>query len=295
MFDSRSAGIHKSFVSVLLFLIPTFFMAHGHAAETATRAVATGRISTPGESLTERLSRDLYADFATTFHGPTLNKFGPHSQNGQGFVDPTATSGFDSEMILAHLLSRERMIGVGPSFGFLYQPNIPGREFLLQDAGIKAFYGKTVADEHLRVSTSFYVQFPTSPYAREHGMDFALRATPWLMYDLGTTRWRLGSWSDFKYLSGVSSGLDYKVYVQPYVSYRWTDSFALNLAYETEAQHFLHRPGLEFRNGLANFQPGVIWQVSSTVKVTAYVLVFPNRRLATDSTGVGATLYTRFL
>ena len=243
-----------------------------------------------------RLARDAYADFGTTYHGPTLNRFGPYSQNAVGRLDPGALAGFDSELHVAYVLDHDEQIGVGPDLLFFYQPNREGDDqFQLQDVGVKAFYKKAIATDNLRVYTSAFVQAPTSAYAREHGMLFALRSTPWAMYDVGHSRWRVGTWSDLRWLAGVRSDLDFKIYLQPYVAYRLNDRWMLNLAYETEAHHDVGDRVLQFRSILADFQPGAVWQVAKNVKLTGYVLLFTGQRLATDTTGVGATLYTQLL
>lgn len=242
------------------------------------------------------LKKDIYADFATTYHGPTVGRFGRYSQNAVGEVDPGALAGFEAWFNTAWVLDHEREIAIGPDLWFVYQPGREGRDqFQLQDVGLKAFHKSVVVTDHLRVYASASVQAPTSDYAREHGMTFALRSTPWVMYDVGQTRWRLGSWSDLRWLAGVRSDMDFKLYLQPYVAYRLNDRWMLNLAYETEAHHDVGDRALEFRNILSNFQPGAVWQVAKNVKLTGYLLLFTRQHLSTDNTGLGATLYTQLL
>lgn len=240
-------------------------------------------------------TKKIYADFLTTYHGPTINKMGPYSMNAGGKLDSSALSGFDSELTTAYVLDAENEVAIGPNVPFFYEPNIPSRGFTLGDVGIKAHMKKAIKTENLQVATTAYIQAPTSDGAKQANMSFALRTTPFFIYNVPTTRWRIGSWSDVRYLNGVTEGLSVKVWVGPYINYRITDNLSFNLMYETEADRFVGDRALQFRNILADFQPGLLWQITPSMKLNPYVVLFPTNHLATDQTAVGFVFYSQFM
>src|SRR6476469_8261134 len=77
------------------------------AATTATdlAAPAPGVSSASEGSLTSAIWKNMFADFASSYHGPTLKEFGPYSQNALGEVDPKALAGFENNLNVAYMLS----------------------------------------------------------------------------------------------------------------------------------------------------------------------------------------------
>jgi hypothetical protein len=287
-------SVLAAFAAVLS--LTTFNAQAEDAATTATAVPAPGVSSASEGSLTTNIWKNMFADFASSYHGPTVKEFGPYSQNAIGEVDPKALAGFENNLNVAYMLSTARGIGMGPDIWFYYQPNKTGKDqFTLNDVGLKTFYKNTMVTDHFRLYTNAIVQAPTSEYSREHNVAFSLRTTPFVIYDIGQTRWRVGSWSDFRYLVGASSGLSFKAYVQPYVAYKLNDSVMLTAAYETEADRDVGTPALKFHDVLRDFQPGVAWQVNKKLKLTANLLYFMDQKISTQSTGIAAGLYSQLL
>lgn len=264
----------------------------------ALGADSSSKISLPAESkaksgdiLPESRKR-FSAEFLSTFHGPTLEKFGPDSVNGDGKVDPSALTGFDNELWGSYLANDK--LGFGPHVPFVYSPNRPD-SFSIGDVGLKMWNTAEVPVENLTVHQDVYFQTPTSNDAHRDGMVAALRTTPFLIYDIAPTRWRIGTWSDIKFRFGVNSGQMAKVWIGPYVTYKITDRVWANLLYETEADHFVGDPGLKMTNVGGDFQPGIIWRITPSTRLNPYLQIFPTQPVATAVTAVGAQLYSEFL
>ena len=265
-------------------------------AEDSTAVLIPTGISTSTRELeTSTWRKKLYVDFLTTYHGPTLQGAGPYSLNGRGDVDPAALSGFDSEITTAYILDEQRAVGVGPDLPFFFEPTKSGKSFVLGDVGVKAFDKRVVATDHVRLYANLTLQAPTSDESRARSMTTGVRTTPFLFYDIGQTRWRIGTWTDFKYSFGVTNGMQVKAWVGPYVNYKISDRVALNLMYETEAHHDIGDAGVKFHNVLGDLQPGLIWQVTKTTKLNPYLVYFPNQSIAGDHVAFGTVLATEFL
>lgn len=270
-------------------------------------AIGTSALAEPEETLdagTSTMSQSdlnggmlkkVYTDLTTTFHGPTLNKFGPYSVGNDGKIDPTAESGFDSEAEFAYKLNEDGSAGIGPNLPFVYQPNITNNQMVWGDVGIKWFNKKTIKTENFQLATSAYLQAPTSNFAHQENMNFALQAEPWFIYRFAGTPWLVGSWSEFRYLNGVTEGLAFKVWLGPYVSYKLSSKLALNLMYETEQDHFVGNAPVNFRYVSSDFQPGLVWDITPSTKINPYIQIFPVNHLATDVTAIGFVFYSRIL
>lgn len=285
----------KLIVSAFIFLTASFAL-NAFAAETETANIGGGSSTMSQSDFGGGLMKSVYADFLTTYHGPTLQKFGPYSQTGRGGkVDPTALTGFDNEANIAWKLDGTGNVGVGPVIPFQWQPNLRDHQFVMGNAGVKWFNKTTVKTDNLQIATNFYLQAPTSDDSHQRNMNFEVQTEPWIMYNLPNSKVRLGSWSTIGYMNGVTDGLAFKVYVEPYVMYRLTDNFAFNLSYETEADHFIGQRPLHFENTGSDFQPGFVWNIVPGTKLNPYLLMFPADHLSTAVTGVGMVFYSQIL
>jgi hypothetical protein len=268
------------------------FAAHADDVAESSAAVSTASESSFTPS---NVTKNIYSDFSTQYYGPSLQKFGPYSYNGKGYIDPSALSGFDSETHLAYMLDPDRLIAVGPDMPFYYQPNLQGRVFVLGDVGIKMFDKKTIKTGHFQLGTSLYLQAPTSLYAQSVREDFAIESEPWFYYDIGSSRWRVGSWSEFRYLDHVNVGLNIELYAEPYISYRLTDKFSLSLTLETEADHDAGNAPGNFHNVMLDLQPGFVWTPTPRTRINPYLVFFPSDPLATRTTSIGMVFFQQFM
>jgi hypothetical protein len=279
-----------------IFIFATLISGTVFAAENSAVTVPPNVSTTTKEATTSSdITKDLYGDFVTTYHGPTIKKFGPYSVNSRGRLDGAALSGFDSELTGAYMVDQDMERAMGLNVPFVAQPNIPGHQLDIGDVGIKAFEKKTIKTENLQLASVGYIQAPTSDASQKAHMIMALRAAPFAFYNIPSTKWVLGTWTDFKWLAGVDQGLSLKAWVGPFVSYRFSEKFLFNLMYETEADRFVGDRAFQFRNTLGDFQPGVIWMITKNMKLNPYLVLAPDNHLSTDTTGVGVVFFSRFM
>ena len=241
------------------------------------------------------LSEQIYFDFASVFHGPTVDRFGPISVNSRGNRDPKALFGFDNEANIAYLYDREREEGIGLDIQFSDDTEKPNKAFDMGDVGLKWFRHNTIDNGDLIVSTDAYLQAPTSVDSREDHMQWAFDTTPYVIYNVPGTRWRLGAWTEFRYRSGVDAGYVSRFYGAPYVVYKMNDKIWLQLLAESRTDHEVGKDWYVFRNTRTDIQPGVIWRVTPNVKIMPHLVYFPDNPKALEQMSVAVTVYARVL
>jgi len=278
-------NLRGMFVFFLLFIVRELM-----AQEQATQMTGVA------DSLVPRPIVDhLYLDYFTTYHGPTINNVtSPNSIDNTGRSTPFALSGLDSEITTAYLIDKERAIGIGPDIPFVAEPT-QGGQFLIGDVGIKAFDKKTIKTDNFRLYTNFYVQAPTSAASQARHMDFALKTTPYMYYDIPDSRFRVGAWTEFKWYADVTTDKILKAYAAPYVSYRLTEKFLLSLEYEMEAHHNVGNDPMQFVGYQNDFQPGFIYRITRETLINPYLQFFPSTPLATNTTAIGVVFYSVLL
>jgi hypothetical protein len=237
----------------------------------------------------------LFLDYFTYYHGPSLSDLkSANSIDNKGRPSAFALSGLDSDVNLAYIVDKERGIGIGPDVPFVAQPT-HGGQFALGDAGLKIFWKKIVATENFRFSSALYLQGDTSDSSRARGMDFGIKLTPYLYYDVPDSRFRLGSWLEFKWYGDVKVDKILKAWASPYVSYRLHERFLLNMNYEMEAHHNVDNDPMQFISYQTDLQPGFIWWVTKHTMINPYVQIFTNVPIATYSSGLGFVLYSALM
>jgi hypothetical protein len=187
------------------------------------------------------------------------------------------------------------VIGIGPDIRFYYNPsNLSPKSFTNNDWGIKAFDKKTIDSNGFRLATSLNFQLPTSDGSRNRHLDWALKATPYLWYILpANTAFKIGSWTEEKFYSGVTSGKVFNLYAEPYISYDVSDRFSWILGYEMEYSHF--KGGNGFVPVERDIQPGFGWSVTKEFFVNPYLQIFPFDTISWRTTGIAVFFGMRIL
>ena len=264
------------------------------ATDAALAAESKSSVSTRRSAL-DRSLEQVYLDFGSAYHGSTLNRFDTHPLNSRGKKDVSSFTSIDHEANLAYLYDRQAEESIGIDLQFTTPSAVPNKQFELGDVGLRWFRHNTIATDSLILSTDVTIQAPTSEGSRADHMRWAFDTTPFVIYNVPGTRWRLGVWTEFRYRDGVDHGYRSRLYGAPYVVYKVSDKFWLQLLAEGRADHDLDTPTLAFHNSRTDIQPGIVWRPSPTLKITPFLQIFPSNPLAADQVAVGCSLYARLL
>jgi len=229
------------------------------------------------------------------FHGPTVSDLSsPYSVGPNVVVSQRNAINFDSELTVAYKLTSD--LSVGPVVPFLLVP-VLGQGIIMGDAGVKISQHDTVNTGGLKISTNLILQAPTSGGSEARNMKYAVKSTPSIQYRAAGSRFTLGAWTEAKWYAGVSVDKTFKLYGQPYVSYRISPSLAAVVGFEAEAHHNVGQQGVQFSNYQSDFLPGLLWNVSKSVAVNPYVQLFTGNgtRVNADSMALGAVINATIL
>jgi hypothetical protein len=284
--------VKRTWVVIALLFVSGFTLASGSKA--FAEAEAENSLSTSLKEFSSRVTKDLTADYFTFYHGATLKDLGSkYSTDNTGHLNKRAVTGLDGEMNVDYLFDRSSGIGIGPVVPFQYS-NIPEKGFVLGDVGIKTFDKKTIDSGNFRLYTNFILQAPTNAYSQSLGMKYAIKTTPYVWYNIANTRFKVGAWTEAKYYAQVLGDKDFKLYAAPYVNYRLSNKFALNLEYEMETHHPIGAPALTFVGYQQDLQPGFVWFITEHMMINPYIQLM-TANIATNTTGFGAVFSATLL
>jgi opacity protein-like surface antigen len=241
------------------------------------------------------LLEKLYFNYFATYHGASLDDMGANytlDHMGKRTTSPNSRINFDGDVTAAYLVTKN--IGIGAYIPFLLVP-APGQHFVLGDVGAKIFDRHTVTGGGFNLATNLMIQAPTNDYSKLRGMDLALKTTPSIRYNIPHSNFAVGSWTEMKAYLGVNFDKTFKLWAGPYVSYNFSDSFALNVEYEMEADHYKNKPTFDFTNYQTDLMPGVVWNITPRFMVNPYVQLFTGNKVTLENSALGAVINARFL
>jgi hypothetical protein len=257
----RLSGL--ALVAVLGLVVPgTQTRADDARPAAPTLANFTGSV---GESSTHDLTDShapgildkLYVNYFGIFHGESLsNLSSPYTVDRNGQLSTYSGVNFDSEITAAYMFTDN--IGAGPDIPFLLVP-VLGQGVILGDLGVK--------------------------------VTMCVKMTPYVRYSFPKSRFTVGAWTEEKAYLGVTYDKTFKLYAAPYVNYRLTSTFSLNLEYEAEAHHNIGDTGMmNFTMYQTDVEPGVVWMITPKVMFNPYVQIFTTNSVSSDRTALGAVI-----
>ncbi len=237
----------------------------------------------------------VYLNYFAIFHGPGITNmdeaYTPDPKTGNTIrKDNTLnTMNFDGEVTAAYLLTPT--IGVGPVIPFQLYP-VMGEGIVMGDAGIKAFDKAFVHTKDFNMYANMIVQLPTSTYSSSpgRGMSFGLKMTPNVRYNIPSSRFSIGAFTEEKAYFGVRSGKTLKLWAEPYVNYQLAPKLSLSLGFEMEGDHNYGSPNMDLTMLQNDLLPGVIYFITPHVMVNPYLQIFTKDKVSMDHTAVGAVV-----
>lgn len=251
-----------------------------------------GNSSTASESprsWTQNISMDYWADFRG---GPVSNPESPYTTDASGKYSEDNLINMFNEITTNYRFTENT--GVALYVPFVFVP-VMGKGFEMADAGIKVFNRGTISSGGFRLNTSGFIQAPTSEGSRNRNMILSAKFTPSFSFSPTGSRFTFGALTEAKSYLGVSTGKDFKFWALPYVNYRISPQFSLNLMYEMETLHMVGDDTFKLGNSSTDLQPGVIWNITPSVSFQPYLRFFTGNRVGWNNMTlcaiVSATLF----
>lgn len=275
-----------------LLALAAIFTASTSMAQTATTvsAPAAAEAAPVGQSTSTSSSvmESLHFSFFSNFHGPSVTNLGSaETVNGLGKENPKQRQYFDSEITANYKLSGSQ--GVGIVIPFWLIPT-KGGDFSLGDVGARIYDKKAIATKDFSLSMNLILQAATSAGSRERGMTMGVKTTPSMRYNIPSSRFSLGAWTEAKAYLGTFAGKTFKLYGQPYVSYQIAPSLSGNFGYEYEAAHMPGKPVMDFNTVQHDIITGVSYMFSPHFIVNPYVAFYTTDKLMLSNAALGAII-----
>lgn len=255
---------------------------------TDTPSAGSSTMSTNDASGPSLLDR-LYVNYFGIFHGEPLNNLGStYTVDRNGVQSKYSAINLDSEITTAYMFTSD--FGVGPDIPFLLVP-VMGQGVILGDVGVKAFDRKTISYRGFDLYTNLILQAPTSKASEARNETMGVKMTPYVRYSFPKSRFTVGAWTEEKAYLGVTTDKTFKLYGAPYVNYRLTSNFSLNLEYEMEAHHNVGDVGMmNFTMYQTDLEPGVVWMITPKIMFNPYLQIFTTNQISSDNMALGAVI-----
>ena len=278
----------------LLVEVPSAFAATSALGAGGVAASGTSPITASGASVSTGSSpwygtgfNSLYVNYFANFHGSPVNDLGNFkTPTTDGVTKKAQPMYFDSTLTTAYRINKD--IGVGPEINFNYEP-VLGKGFTLKDSGAKIYNKHQFTSGNFNVASNLILQAPTD-YSRQSGIDFGVKTTPTIRYDIAATRWTIGSYTEAKAYVGATKGKTFKFWAGPYANYQVSQAVALTATYEMEAHHFAGKPSFDFTNVGTDLQPGVRWNITRDIMLNPYVNLYTGNKITVSNSYVGAII-----
>jgi hypothetical protein len=231
---------------------------------------------------------DFYVSLFSNFHGPSIQSLGSKSSLDAKGKPSSRGINFDSNVTLAYLVTKS--FGVGFEIPFFY---LPGQKtaFEIGDIGLKIFEKKLIKTQNFSLYGNILIQAITSDYSRSLGQQVGLKTTPYFRYNIPSSRFSFGAWTEAKSYVGAAKGKAFKLWAAPHVDYQITPKLSAIFQYEIESDHMVGSPGaLNFTTYQADFTPGIAYFITPSLMINPYVQIFTTDKIALDRTGVGAII-----
>jgi hypothetical protein len=289
----------KHFKTALTSLFSVVLLPMVATAQTTSTANPAQAIGTSEQALSPDTSSFMSLDhfrvnLFSIYHGAPIQDMGsPRTIDRNGRPDKKVAINFDSTLSAAYTFTGSSY-GFGIDVPFLLIP-VMGEGFVIGDVGARVFDSKLVNAGPLTVSMPLSFQLPTSESSKAKGLDFATSLSPIVRYVVPQSNFTLGSFTSVKHYAGVRSGKQLKVWAQPFVMYRLSEAFALNVAYEMEWHHIKGVQGVKLTTHQDDLMLGFTWNISKKTFINPYLQVFTTDKVSLANTAVGAVLNVAML
>lgn len=256
--------------------------------ETASGSSASVPTGTSTSSTSRSLMDDLYFTFFTNFKGPNLSNLGSaETVNAIGNTNPKQRMYFDTDVMAAYKIGSTYGLGVSVPFWLI---TTKGQEFSIGDVGIRFYERRLVNTKDLTIGTNVTLQAPTNEFTKLSGMDFGVKVSPAIRYNIPFSRFTLGAWTEAKAYVGVNKGKSFKLWGAPYISYQIAPKLSGILQYEHEGNHLKGKSALDFTTVQSDIVTGLSYMVAPNLIVNPYVAFYTTEKISMDHSMLGAII-----
>lgn len=244
----------------------------------------------------------------TYFDGPPVGALDSHFQTAHGlarediatgaapgYLDPSSPVGFREYFSVAMPFGESSKIEPVIPFKIKAYPESANA---LGDIYFKLANSKYATFGGANLYSDLRVYLPTSDGSKAKGLNLALGTKQNLTYAVPDTKWTLGTIgvAKFSFYEVAGPRIDGKVKkdieltLVPNVSYQALANLSIDVGYELDGNHMSGQSLFEYNSDGTYLEPGITWDISSSLSFNPYVDIFTGDRIATDTMLVGAAV-----
>jgi hypothetical protein len=244
----------------------------------STQGGSTGQViaeaqSNPGE---ESKAGTIGVNYYGIFYGPGVTSPSSFQPDPNGNPDPNRPLLYKNFLGVGYRLTNE--IAITPTAYWQWIP-VRGGQYAIQDPYVKLSHTALITSGGFNLYGDLRYHVPISDYSRSVDSKGGLQTVEVATYTPEGSRWTLGMFgsvrANFYGKQGLYAGNDFEVYAGPNVNYQMTPTLAAVVLYEYNLNHAYGDPNGALKDDGYDIQPGLNWDVSSTVLFNPYVNIYP--------------------
>lgn len=258
----------------------------GPSGGSSNSSVAQGQLPNANQT---SASSPLWANYYGIFYGPSVANPSYYQVNPDGTVDRTRPIFAKNFLTVGYNLSDTWAFA---ATGWWTTAPIVGQGFIIQDPQARIADNSIFHTDEFNWYGDLRAHFPVTDASRLLDELAGFQTFHYLSYTGVGSRWTFSLALSARYNFYGTQGLgnDLELYAAPGVNFQVTPTFALSCLYEMGANHLYGEiPGVLENNG-TDLEPGISWQILSSLNFNPYLTLFPGNKLNWQSTSFGATL-----
>jgi hypothetical protein len=214
------------------------------------------------------------ANYFGIFYGPSVSDPSSFQPASDGTPDSSRPLLYKNFLGLGYRITND--ISITPTAYWQWIP-VRGGQYAIQDPYIKVAHNSLISSGGFNLYTDLRYHVPVSDYSRAANSMGGLQTVQVATYIPEGSRFTYGLFGSARvnfYGSG-GYGNDTEIYAGPNVSYQMTPKLAGMLLFEYNLNHTYGDPNNTLRDDGYDFQPGLNWDVTSTILFNPYVNIYP--------------------
>jgi hypothetical protein len=214
------------------------------------------------------------ANYFGIFYGPSVSDPSSFQPASDGTPDPSRPLLYKNFLGLGYRITND--IAITPTAYWQWVP-VRGGQYAIQDPYVKISHNSLISSGGFNLYGDLRYHVPISDYSRAANSMGGLQTVQVATYIPQGSRYTYGFFGSARvnFYGSQGYGNDVELYAGPNVSYQMTPTLAGMLLFEYNLNHAYGDQNGALKDDGYDVQPGLNWDVSSTILFNPYVNIYP--------------------
>jgi hypothetical protein len=214
------------------------------------------------------------ANYFGIFYGPSVSDPSSYQPASDGTADTSRPLLYKNFLGLGYRITND--ISITPTAYWQWIP-VRGGQYAIQDPYIKISHNSLISSGGFNLYSDLRYHVPVSDYSRAANSMGGLQTVQVATYIPEGSRFTYGFLGSGRvnFYGSDGYGNDSEFYAGPNISYQMTPTLAGMILFEYNLNHTYGDPNNTLREDGYDFQPGLNWDVSSTILFNPYINIYP--------------------